>query len=252
MNKVANPVVPKRYTLYMILSELTPRVYIGQTVRKLAKRFSGHLREATNGEGYLIHTAMRKYGIDSFDCIELDTFANQEELNKAEVKWIAHYRSLGLSYNLESGGYHGKEVDITTRLKIRDSKLGKPRSASVKAKLSMAKIGKVGGANNPMFGKEHSQEAKLKIGNANRGRVASDVTRKKISEAGKGRRMTAENRVILLTFITKYSPAHIATFPDFQSAHDATGVSYTQYYKIKKANPALEWPVRKQRKNNND
>lgn len=102
-----------------------------------------------------------------------------------------------------SGFLHSEE----TRRKIRESKIGKPRSEETRRKMSDA----VRGEKSVWFGRHHSDEARLKISNgkkgkpkseehrrklskANTGKVLSDETRRKISEKGKGRVVSEETR----------------------------------------------------------
>lgn len=50
------------------------------------------------------------------------------------------------------------------------------------------------GSNNPMYGKEVSDETKQKLSISNTGKIASDETRKKISNALKGRTFSEESK----------------------------------------------------------
>ena len=50
------------------------------------------------------------------------------------------------------------------------------------------------GEDNPMYGKHHSEETKKKISEANKGRKVSEETREKLSKAGKGRKVSEEHK----------------------------------------------------------
>jgi group I intron endonuclease len=199
------------YTLYMILSEKTSKVYIGQTVDVL-QRWSAHLSKAKAGKGYTIHNAMRKYGVDTFDLVPLDTFETKGEVDAAEIRWIAYYKALNRSYNIAPGGEGAGSGE-------NHPLYGKTHTAESKAKMSKSKQGKYTEENSPWWGKTHTEEARAKM-----------------SEAKKG--ITGEN-----TPNYKYPPALIASFPSPKEATIATGISRTQYYKIKKEHPNLPWPV---------
>ncbi len=51
------------------------------------------------------------------------------------------------------------------------------------------------GEKHPMYGKQHSEESKLKMSEAKKGKKHSDETRAKISAAHKGKKLSAEHRV---------------------------------------------------------
>jgi hypothetical protein len=59
------------------------------------------------------------------------------------------------------------------------------------------------GAGNNMYGKHHSDDAKKKIGNGNRGRIPSSITRSKMSESHKGKISPLKGRKRDLKIIEK-------------------------------------------------
>ena len=63
---------------------------------------------------------------------------------------------------------------------------GKPKSEETKKKMSEAKKGKYTGENSSMYGKTHSEEARKKIGEAQKGKPKSEEHKNKIREAKKG------------------------------------------------------------------
>jgi hypothetical protein len=68
-------------------------------------------------------------------------------------------------------------------------------SKETRLKISEAKKGQNIGELNPMFGKTHTDEVKLKISKANKGYVPSEETRLKISKANKGYVPSEETRL---------------------------------------------------------
>lgn len=67
---------------------------------------------------------------------------------------------------------------------------GYKTSDETKKKISEAQTGE----NNGFYGKTHSDEVKLRIGDMNRGRIKSEETIKKLSDALKGRKFTEEHK----------------------------------------------------------
>lgn len=58
------------------------------------------------GSGKLLIKAINKYGIDNFSCKLLECCDSLEDLNKAEIKWIAYYNAVESDeyYNIANGG----------------------------------------------------------------------------------------------------------------------------------------------------
>ena len=71
----------------------------------------------------------------------------------------------------------------------------KPCSEETKRKISESLKGKMKGKNNPMYGKHHSHETKLKMSEAAKNRPKFSLEhRRKMSESGKGRVFSDEHR----------------------------------------------------------
>lgn len=109
--------------IYKIENKQNGKIYIGQTKRTLDWRLNNswcghfHLAFNANSSGYL-HTALRKYGKDSFtyEIIEENNNLAKEELkkwlNEREEYWIAYYQSNKheFGYNKTKGGSSDYEV----------------------------------------------------------------------------------------------------------------------------------------------
>lgn len=91
--------------IYKITNQINNKVYIGQTVGTLSKRWREHCHEAEEGnKNYYLYQAMRKYGIENFNIEVLEECSN-EELNIRERYWIKRFDSFGKNgYNLTVGG----------------------------------------------------------------------------------------------------------------------------------------------------
>lgn len=141
----------KKWILYRHTSP-SDKVYIGITSRR-----NPNLRW-NNGRGYTacryFYNAIIKYGWDNirhevlFDNLEEDT------AKRLEIELIRHYKNLGISYNITSGG-EGRKA---------------PLSEEHKKKLSSSHIGK-----------RLSKEWKDKIGKAHKGKIVSQETKDKMS-----------------------------------------------------------------------
>ena len=141
--------------VYRIRNSLNGMVYVGSAQIKFAKRRVDHfrmLREGTHFNHWL-QQAWNKYGEGAF-VFEVIEECEENILDK-EQKWIDHYASQGLAYNLCSvagsrmGVPHAEEVRVVIgthtkkhwekqeyRDKIKVSKQGETRSASWKKQQS--------------------------------------------------------------------------------------------------------------------
>ena len=130
--------------IYKITNKINNKVYIGQSIRPIQKRFMRHINDAINNKlNTHFARAIRKYGKDNFICEEIDKADNQNDLNKKEQYWIRCYNSTEKGYNetdalSKCGGntYSHKtdeELEVIKE-KIRLTKIGKlnPNSKSVK------------------------------------------------------------------------------------------------------------------------
>ena len=86
--------------IYKITNIQNNKVYIGQTIRPIQKRFQRHINDALNN---ILDThfarAIRQYGAESFTIEVIDTATDQNELNKKEQYWIQYYDSVNKGYN---------------------------------------------------------------------------------------------------------------------------------------------------------
>jgi len=141
-------------TIYKITNRIDGKIYIGQTVRRLERRWKEHCDKSSHC--LALHNAIAKYGAENFTVEQIDVACSVDELNAKEKYWIAFYNSVAPNgYNLTSGGESGKEMSPESREKLSESKRGKKTWIS---------------------GKHHTEE-----------------TRRKISEIQTGTRMGKDN-----------------------------------------------------------
>lgn len=150
MNEIIESDVAKPYgVIYKWTNKISGKAYIGQTTQDPEKRRAEHLYTSSDS---VISRAIRKYGVENFDFEVIDSTAtNQDELDAREKYWSEYYHTwIGdpecWGYNVrECGGAHGAWPQ------------------DVKDKISQSKIGTGMGADNPFYGKHHTEETKRVI-----------------------------------------------------------------------------------------
>lgn len=211
--------------IYMFTNKENGKMYIGQTMDEV-KRIRRHLYAAshpnlTKNEGQPFIKALREYGVEAFDYERLfvsDETDNIEELkellNQKGQEYIEIYDAVKNGYNVTKGGAgmlgYTLPQDIIDR--IREKNRG--RHISEKHKEIVRKSTKslwtdeyrkfmserMSGSNNPMYG------VRL-IGSLNPmyGKPKSEETRKKISEAKKGKQGHPCSEVLKIKLREKFS-----------------------------------------------
>lgn len=91
--------------IYKIENQINHKVYIGQTIKSLNKRFNQHKNNYTKPYFSQIHLyrAFKKYGIENFSFEKIER-VNDENLDEREKYWIAYYNSYENGYNSTLGG----------------------------------------------------------------------------------------------------------------------------------------------------
>ena len=91
--------------IYKIINTLNDKVYIGQTIKTVQKRFTQH-KNNSNKEYFsqiVLYKAFNKYGIENFICEEIEEVPN-DKLDEREKYWIEYYDSYFNGYNSTLGG----------------------------------------------------------------------------------------------------------------------------------------------------
>jgi group I intron endonuclease len=128
------------YTIYKLTNKVNNKSYIGFT-KRWPQRIKEHSWACTN---MLIHKAIRKYGMDSFESSILYQGEDKDfTLSIMEPHYIKMYNTLIEGYNQTSGG-EGTSVQksIEHKRKIGLAHIGMKRSKQTCANISKAKIGK--------------------------------------------------------------------------------------------------------------
>ena len=170
------------YIVYKTINLVNEKYYIGKH-KLVGCSFDGYF-----GSSEVVNNAIKKYGIESFQRITLCEFDNEEECYLAEEKLLGDlWKTDKKCYNKQPGGKgfssgnnhytqgngfsksHKENLKIArkkraphskeTRQKMSESRKGSKRSYEQRRNMSKAQSG----ANNPMFGKTHTEEKKKEI-----------------------------------------------------------------------------------------
>lgn len=92
--------------IYKVKNKINGKIYIGQTIRDLDKRISGHIRESKlEGGNKPFVNAIKKYGIENFEWEIIDEATSLDELDEKEIYWIKQLNSITPNgYNILGGG----------------------------------------------------------------------------------------------------------------------------------------------------
>lgn len=191
--------------IYCIANNINNKVYIGQTIQIMKRRFAGHCCSK-----YPVGKAIRKYGIENFTISILkEGNYTQEELNNFEIYYIKQYNSTHYKkgYNGTIGGNYNLITDAT-RKNMSIAAIG--RKASPETRQKMSQNSKIR-CNTPEF-KEAIKNRM--IGNKIMvGKKLSDETRLKQSISGK-ERLSKIPKEILQQRAIEASKTRLTNHPD--------------------------------------
>lgn len=178
------------YEIYMIVNKINDMKYVGATSRGYVVRFKKHISSAACGSTAPIHQAIREFGAENFELILLESNISKSEVGSREIYYIDLYNTKFSDhggYNVARGGggnlSYTYTEEVRTRMsnnnrlrvytedrnmKIRKAMLGRDYKPEWRKALSLSRMGKFCGKENPFYGKHHNDSTKLKIHNANR------------------------------------------------------------------------------------
>jgi group I intron endonuclease len=188
--------------IYKIICLPTGKLYIGQTLRTIEKRWKRHIRDAKKGSDHKFHRAIRKYGEENFLVEELLAVSAptkkelKAQLDSLEIEYISRF-------NTKIDGYNSTDCGEGTA--------GRVCSEESRERYRKANMGE----RNPSFGKACSEETKEKVRKANlgrpspmKGRKHSKETRKKMSDSHKGERNYFFGKSLSAEHKAKMSESH--------------------------------------------
>jgi group I intron endonuclease len=157
--------------IYSITNHVNGKRYVGQS-RKVEARISKHQKALIGGyhDNKHLQSAYNKYGAGNFS-FDVLRECSFDELDSWERIFVRHFDSMANGYNKDSGG-----------------NLQKTFSAEMLRNMSLSHIGKP----SKLKGIPKSAETKRKLSEANKGKVQSAETIRKKSEAMKGKKRSPQ------------------------------------------------------------
>lgn len=121
--------------IYCITCLPTGKLYFGQTVKPIEKRWKHHIKYAQSGCQYKLHRAIRKYGVENFTVEEVmwveadDRQVLNSKLDFLERFFIKRFNTRYDGFNMTDGGegFSSGSLSSTHRLNISRAKKGKKR-----------------------------------------------------------------------------------------------------------------------------
>lgn len=168
--------------IYCIENTANGKKYIGKAV-DIEARWRCHkceLRSGTHINKYLQH-AWNKYG-ESYFSFSVVEYAPEKELIPLEIEWIKRLGTFGGGYNLTAGG---------------EGQTGRYLTDEQKQHLSNINMGK----KNPNYGLKRSEETRKRMSEAMRGKKKgpmSDKQKQAISTRNKGKKKPWFNKKVVL------------------------------------------------------
>ena len=158
--------------IYKITNKINGKVYIGQTIKTLERRWKQHCTRAKN-KRYALCEAIKKYGKENFTVEQIDVACSRDELDTKEIYWIKFYDSMSPNgYNMTGGGKHCEVSDEVKQLLSKKNKGKRPsdkcilnsvmvRKGKVLSNSHIEKLRKTRvGEKNGMFGKKRPDLAR--------------------------------------------------------------------------------------------
>lgn len=183
--------------IYLIHNKINGKPYVGQTTLGLRRRWNVHKSDARSERyDYPICRAIKKYGEDNFQILEIDKADARDALDNLEQYYIKKYNSLVPNgYNVRPGGNHSEITDATRR-KMSECRKRENLSAETLQKYRERMLG-----NKNLLGHKLSEESRKKlreslkkvpqeirdrVGLKNRGQKRSQEFRRKLHESMMG------------------------------------------------------------------
>ena len=148
------------WTVYMHKNKINGKMYIGITSRSPEIRWGNNGSQYTSVKNPCFYNAIQKYGWDNFEHIILFQNLTEKEAKLKERELISEYHTCvydenKMGYNMTFGG---------------EGLLGHVASEETRRKMSESKRGE----NNPFYGRHFSEESKKKLSDALKGKMIGE------------------------------------------------------------------------------
>lgn len=187
--------------IYCATCLTTGKLYFGQTIRLIEKRWKGHTKEARSGSNYKFHRAIRKYGEENFLVEEVLAVSSptkeklKAKLDFLEQHFIQKFDTFRNGYNMTLGGegQFGKLFSEESKRKMSESARKRCDENFRKRQSLIAKSL----WEDEEFRNKHSEnqrnllkrrDVQKKLGESRRGVKFSESHRRKIGDAVRGER----------------------------------------------------------------
>jgi len=187
--------------IYKVTNTVNGKIYFGQTVQPVRRRWTRHLLDAAKGEKDLyLYRSINKHGVSSFRIDKIAEAPNKEWGDYLERMFILVFDSTNpeIGYNMTYGGEGGLP------LPENKAKIGKASKAwwavpENRARASASRKGLLAGERNPMFGKHpegtpHTEETKKLLSNQKLTAYSDPEYKARMSAANTGKHHTEEGR----------------------------------------------------------
>ena len=189
----------KAVSVYVITNLINGKIYVGKSINHL-ERWRDHRKVARGGkekypeEFFAVHAAMRKYGLENFLFEIIDQFDTEKEAYSAESTMIllscANLKKYG--YNCNLGGEGGLVPNEETRQKLIAA-ANTPKRIKISSNTMKKQhqehpgfLSAIHKGNQYTKGRVLLQEEKDHLSKVLTGKIVSNETKKKMSEAQSG------------------------------------------------------------------
>lgn len=174
----------KECGIYCIENTINHKKYIGQSI-DIKNRWCNHKNDLNKGihDNDYLQKSWNKYGEENFEFYILE-HCSRDELDEKEIYYIELYNTIDgdCGYNLKTGGQNGgSQMSEYSKSKLSESlknyytdEMREQKRIDALNQWSNPEIkAKITGENNGMYGRRHTDEAKKKISECNKGRISS-------------------------------------------------------------------------------
>ncbi len=186
--------IMERHEIYLHTNTENNKVYVGLTKHNMMRRWRGHCKDAIRAlkkeNMTYFQNAIIKNAEDIWKHEVLEVVNSREEANIAERKWIAHYKSndAKFGYNLNEGGNVSQSPQSElTKKKISEAckknlLINPGRIEAQRASLIEYYKNNV----STSLGKIHTAETRKKFSDAKKGKHTGAISKEALLEAAKG------------------------------------------------------------------